>query len=141
MSDPLGTEFPSEAKAESVREMLLAMQKEYLIELRDAVVVVKDDNRRIELNRLLQLVAHSAGPGMLWGSLIALIFMMPLALVASPRPQHQHRPGQRSALLESDDNTPGDGHSSEEPNGGASWLAGTSKSRSKCPATPWSSAR
>jgi uncharacterized membrane protein len=26
-------EFPSEAKAEGVREMLLAMQKEYLIEL------------------------------------------------------------------------------------------------------------
>ena len=42
MSDLLVIEFPSEAKAEGVREMLLAMQKEYLIELGDAVVAVKE---------------------------------------------------------------------------------------------------
>jgi acetyl-CoA acetyltransferase len=33
LSDLLVIEFPSEAKAEGVREMLLAMQKEYLIEV------------------------------------------------------------------------------------------------------------
>jgi hypothetical protein len=33
LADLLVIEFPSEAKAEDVREMLLAMQKEYLIEL------------------------------------------------------------------------------------------------------------
>ena len=33
MSDLLVIEFPSEAKAEGVREMLLVMHKEYLIEL------------------------------------------------------------------------------------------------------------
>jgi len=42
LSDLLVIEFPSEEKAEGVREMLLAMQKEYLIELGDAVVAVKD---------------------------------------------------------------------------------------------------
>jgi uncharacterized membrane protein len=40
VSDLLVIEFPSESKAEGVREMLLAMQQEYLIELGDAVVVV-----------------------------------------------------------------------------------------------------
>ena len=79
MSDLLVIEFPSEAKAEGVREMLLAMQKEYLIELGDAVIAVKDDRGRVKLNQLFQPVAHGAMSGMLWGSLIGLLFMMPLA--------------------------------------------------------------
>ncbi|MGO9428380.1 DUF1269 domain-containing protein, partial [Rhodoblastus sp.] len=41
MNDLLVIAFPSEQKAEEVREKLLAMQKEYLIELGDAVVAVK----------------------------------------------------------------------------------------------------
>jgi uncharacterized membrane protein len=79
LSDLLVIEFPSEAKAESVREMLLAMQKEYLIELGDAVVAVKDDRGRVKLNQLFQPVAQGAVSGMLWGSLIGLLFLMPLA--------------------------------------------------------------
>ena len=78
MADLLVIEFPSEAKAEGVREMLLAMQKEYLIELGDAVVAVKDDRGRVKLNQLFQPAAHGAVSGMLWGSLIGLLFMMPL---------------------------------------------------------------
>ena len=79
MSDLLVIEFPSEEKAEGVREMLLAMQKEYLIELGDAVVAVKEANGRIKLNQLFQPAAHGAISGALWGSLIGLLFMMPLA--------------------------------------------------------------
>ena len=48
MSDLLVIEFPSEEKAEGVRTLLLAMQKEYLIELGDAVVAVKDANGRVK---------------------------------------------------------------------------------------------
>jgi uncharacterized membrane protein len=79
LSDLLVIEFPSEAKAEGVREMLLAMQKEYLIELGDAVIAVKEANGRVKLNQLLQPVAQGAVSGALWGSLIGLLFMMPLA--------------------------------------------------------------
>ena len=79
MSDLLVIEFPSEAKAEGVRETLLAMQKEYLIELGDAVVAVKEANGRVKLNQLFQPVAQGAVSGALWGSLIGLLFMMPLA--------------------------------------------------------------
>ncbi len=79
MSDLLVIEFPSEAKAEGVREMLLAMQKECSIELGDAVIAVKDDSGRVKLNQLFQPVAQGAVSGMLWGSLIGLLFMMPLA--------------------------------------------------------------
>ena len=79
MSDLLVIEFPSEQRAEGVREMLLAMQKEYLIELGDAVIAVKEANGRVKLNQLLQPVSHGAVSGALWGSLIGLLFMMPLA--------------------------------------------------------------
>jgi uncharacterized membrane protein len=79
LSDLLVIEFASEARAEGVREMLLAMQKEHLIELWDAVVAVGDDRGRVKLNQLLQPVAPGAVSWMLWGSLIGLLFMMPVA--------------------------------------------------------------
>lgn len=79
MSDLLLIEFPTEEKAEGVREMLLAMQKEYLIELEDAVVAVKEANGRVKLNQLYLPVAQGAVSGVLWGSLIGLLFMIPLA--------------------------------------------------------------
>jgi uncharacterized membrane protein len=79
LSDLLVIEFPSEEKAEGVREMLLAMQKEYLIELGDAVIAVKEAGGRVKLNQLFQPVARGAVSGALWGSLIGLLFMMPLA--------------------------------------------------------------
>jgi uncharacterized membrane protein len=79
LSDLLVIEFPSEAKAEGVREMLLAMQKEYLIELGDAVIAVKEANGRVKLNQLFQPVAQGAASGALWGSLVGLLFMIPLA--------------------------------------------------------------
>ena len=82
MSDLLVIEFSSERKAEGVREMLLAMQKEYLIELGDAVIAVKESGGRVKLNQLFQPVAHGAASGALWGSLIGLLFMMPLAGLA-----------------------------------------------------------
>src|SRR5215467_14426199 len=59
--------------------MLLAMQKEYLIELGDAVIAVKEEGGRVKLNQLFQPVARGAVSGALWGSLIGMLFMMPLA--------------------------------------------------------------
>jgi len=35
--------YPTEAKAEEVRTKILGLQKEYLIELEDAVVAVKEE--------------------------------------------------------------------------------------------------
>ena len=57
MSDLIVVAFPTEAKAEEVRQKLLAMQKEYLIELGDAVIAVKDDKGHIKLNQLLNTTA------------------------------------------------------------------------------------
>ncbi len=71
--------FPNEAKAEEVRQKLLAMQKEYLIELGDAVIAVKDHQGQIKLNQLLNTTAAGAVSGAFWGTLIGLIFLMPVA--------------------------------------------------------------
>jgi uncharacterized membrane protein len=78
MSDLVFIAFPTEQKAEEVREKVLEMQKEYLIELGDAVVAVKDDKGRIKLNQLMNTTAAGAVSGALWGTLIGLIFLNPL---------------------------------------------------------------
>src|SRR6516165_5832497 len=78
MSDLVVIAFPTEAKAEEVRQKLLAMQKEYLIELGDAVIAVKDSKGQIKLNQLINTTAVGAVSGTFWGALIGLIFLMPL---------------------------------------------------------------
>jgi uncharacterized membrane protein len=78
MSDLVVIEFPSEAKAEEVRQKLLDLQKDYLIELGDAVIAVKQPNGRIKLNQLYNTTAIGAASGTLWGTLIGMIFLMPL---------------------------------------------------------------
>jgi uncharacterized membrane protein len=78
MSDLVFIAFPTEAKAEEVRQRVLGLQKEYLIELGDAVVVVKNDKGHIKLNQLLNTTAAGAASGALWGTLIGFIFLNPL---------------------------------------------------------------
>jgi uncharacterized membrane protein len=78
MSDLVVIEFPSEEKAEEVRQKLLAMQKEYLIELGDAVIAVKQPNNHVKLNQLFSTTAVGAASGAFWGTLIGFLFMMPL---------------------------------------------------------------
>jgi uncharacterized membrane protein len=79
MSDLVVIAFPTEAKAEEVRQKLLTMQKEYLLELSDAVVALKDDKGNIKLDQLINPTAAGAVGGAFWGALIGLIFLMPLA--------------------------------------------------------------
>ena len=79
MSDLVVVVFPNEAKAEEVRQKLLSMQKEYLIELGDAVIAMKDAKGNIRLNQMVNTTAMGAVSGAFWGSLIGLIFLMPLA--------------------------------------------------------------
>ena len=79
MSDLVVIEFPSEAKAEEVRQKLLDMQKEYLIELEDAVIDVKQPSGRVKLNQLFHPAAAGAAYGSLWGLIVGMIFLMPLA--------------------------------------------------------------
>ncbi|MGV6872876.1 DUF1269 domain-containing protein [Pseudochelatococcus sp. B33] len=78
MSDLVFIAFPTEEKAEEVRKRLLELQQEYLIELGDAVIAVKEPDGKIRLNQLLNLTATGALSGALWGALIGFIFLNPL---------------------------------------------------------------
>jgi uncharacterized membrane protein len=70
--------YEDQFKAEEVRTMLRKMQQEYLIDLEDAVVAVKDDNGKVKLHQMYKLAAAGALSGGFWGALIGLIFMSPL---------------------------------------------------------------
>jgi len=63
MSDLVFISFPTEEKAEEVRQKVLELQKEYLIELEDAVVVVKTPDGKIKLNQLMNTTAAGALAG------------------------------------------------------------------------------
>ena len=71
-------DYESEVKAEEVRLALLKLQKEHLIDLVDAVVVVRDDRGRVRLRQMYNLTAAGAVSGGFWGALIGLIFLNPL---------------------------------------------------------------
>ncbi|WP_291982766.1 DUF1269 domain-containing protein [Candidatus Accumulibacter sp. ACC005] len=78
MSNLVVIAYEDQFKAEEVRTMLRKMQREYLIDLEDAVVAVKDDQGKVKLHQMYQLAAAGALSGGFWGALIGLIFMSPL---------------------------------------------------------------
>jgi uncharacterized membrane protein len=65
-------------QAEEVRLKLWKLQKDYLIDLEDAVVATKDQAGKIKLHQAVNLTASGAVSGSFWGSLIGLIFLNPL---------------------------------------------------------------
>ncbi len=82
MSDLIAIVYPSEAKAEEVRQRLFKLQKEYLIKLGDAVIAVKSEDGHIKLNQLVNTTAVGAASGSFWGLLVGVLFMNPLIGVA-----------------------------------------------------------
>jgi uncharacterized membrane protein len=65
-------------KAEEVRIALIKMQRDYLIDMEDAVVAVKDPSGKVKLHQAVNLTAAGAVSGSFWGALIGLIFLNPL---------------------------------------------------------------
>jgi uncharacterized membrane protein len=70
MVDLVAIAFPTEAKAEEIRQKLVTMQREHVIDLGDAVIAVKGDNGYIKLNRVIDTTAADAVSGTCWGALI-----------------------------------------------------------------------
>ena len=82
MSDLIAIVYPSEAKAEEVRQRLFKLQKEYLIKLSDAVIAVKTEAGPVKLNQLVNTTAAGAASGSFWGLLIGVLFLNPILGVA-----------------------------------------------------------
>jgi len=78
MSNLVVVVFGDETTAFEMRTELVKMQKNYLIEMEDAVVVTKDANGKVQLHQAVNLTAAGAVGGGFWGTLVGLIFFNPL---------------------------------------------------------------
>src|SRR6201987_3387261 len=65
-------------KADEVLLKLRKLQREYLLDLEDAAVAIKDEQGRLKLHQTVNLTTAGAVSGGFWGSLIGLIFLNPL---------------------------------------------------------------
>jgi uncharacterized membrane protein len=77
MADLVAIEYDDMYKAEEVRLTLLKLQQEYLIDLEDAVVAVKDANGKVKLHQAINMTAAGAARGGFWGTLVGVLFMGP----------------------------------------------------------------
>lgn len=78
--------FDNDQEADRVLTELVRLQREYLIDVEDAVVAIRHPDGKVNLKQSLNLVAAGATSGglsgALWGSLVGLLFLNPLAGMA-----------------------------------------------------------
>lgn len=86
MADLICVAFDDPTTADRALTELTALQKEFLIELKDACVVVRSPDGDVHLHQAVPLVrkgaAYGGTSGALWGGLIGLLFLNPLAGMA-----------------------------------------------------------
>ncbi len=82
MSDLVVIEFDNQVAAFEMRAELAKMEREYLIEMDDVVVVTKDEKGKIKLHQAYNLTLPGAAKGSVWGLLLGMIFLNPLLGVA-----------------------------------------------------------
>jgi uncharacterized membrane protein len=70
--------FNDETTAFEMRAALIKMQKQYLLELEDAVVVTRDLQGKTKLDQAMSLTTAGAVGGGFWGMLIGMLFLNPL---------------------------------------------------------------
>ena len=70
--------YDDEAKAEVMRGNLLKLQREYMVDLEDAVVVVRDQKGKVKLHQIVSLPARGDREGGNCGTLIGCGFFSPL---------------------------------------------------------------
>ncbi len=78
MSTLVAVVFDDETTAFEMRNALLKMQKEYLIDMEDSVVVTRNEKGKTKLDQITNLTSAGAVGGGFWGLLIGLIFLNPL---------------------------------------------------------------
>jgi uncharacterized membrane protein len=83
MAEMVAVAFDNEQEADRVLMELSRLQKEYLVDLVDAVVAVRPREGKVQLKQSINMVGAGAASGALsgglWGSLIGLLFLNPLA--------------------------------------------------------------
>ena len=78
MSNLIVLGFDNEAKAFEMRAKLSAMQKDYLLEMEDIVIVTKNEKGKVKMHQAVSLTAHGAIGGTFWGMLMGTLLGLPL---------------------------------------------------------------
>ncbi|GAB4041647.1 DUF1269 domain-containing protein [Spirosoma jeollabukense] len=81
MNKLIAVSFNEKAQAAEVLNKLVGLQQDYLLDLEDAVVVVRDDDGKVRIRQSVNLTAEGAAQGGLWGALIGLILGGPLGML------------------------------------------------------------
>ena len=86
MSDLVVLDFDGIHTADDVLNKLRSLQKEHLVDLEDACVVERGDDGKVHIKQAVNLTAVGASrgglSGALWGTLVGLLFLNPLAGMA-----------------------------------------------------------
>jgi uncharacterized membrane protein len=72
--------------AERVFDLAGDLARQQLLQLQDAAYAWRDDKGKVRIQQAINLTGAGAASGALWGTLIGLIFLNPLAGLASARP-------------------------------------------------------
>ncbi len=78
MSDLIVVSFDTEETAFEMRAELVKLQKEYLLEMEDVVVVTRSMEDKVQLHQVSNMTALGAASGGFWGMLIGMLFLSPL---------------------------------------------------------------
>jgi uncharacterized membrane protein len=78
MSDLIVVGFKDEFKADEVMSELRRLQSEYLVDLEDAAVVVRNQEGKVKIKQAQELVATGALSGGYWGILLSVLFFNPI---------------------------------------------------------------
>ena len=81
MSNLIVIGFKDEFKADEVLLDLRKLEREYLIDLEDAVVVIRNKEGKVKIKQTQELVTSGALEGGFWGLLLGLIFFHPMLAI------------------------------------------------------------
>lgn len=83
MSELVCIAFKDSSTADRVLNELRALETDYVLDLEDAVIVVRDMDGKVHLKQCVDVfggaTTHGVALGVLWGGLMGLLFMNPLA--------------------------------------------------------------
>lgn len=75
--------YPDSRHAEDARATLYQLAKEYLVDIKDAVVAEADDKGEIRLHQMVSMWSVGASGGAFWGLLAGILFFNPLLGIAA----------------------------------------------------------